>query len=388
MNTKLLNWNVILLFAAVFFFTACDKEATEELTTTNLTLEERADPYEGTRGQGGLLPRGCFEFVFPVTVIYPDGGSDEATDAQSIRQLFRAWCQENPGTERPGIEMPFDVVIEDEEVVTISAVEDFQAIVADCLPDGPPRPGHRRLCFRPVFPVTLAFPDGTTEEVENRFQLKMAIRAWKEANPNSDERPAIQFPYDVTLQDGTVLTVNNQEDVQAILEDCQPDGNYGPCFRPVYPLTMVFPDGTTEEVDDRAALRMAIRAWKEANPNSDERPAIQFPYDVTLQDGTVVTVESADDVEALLEECGYDGRERLCFRPVFPLTIAFPDGNNATVENRFEFRMSIRVWVLENQDAEERPSIAFPYDVMLRDGTVLTIEDEDQLADLIASCAD
>jgi hypothetical protein len=384
------NWNFLLIIAVAAFFTSCDKDLQEDLTTndvTDFTIEERADPYEGTRGPGGIHPRGCFDFVFPVTVVFPDGNTAEADNAQLLRQLYREWCQGNENG-RPHVQMPFEVIVEDEMTVLIESPEDFQQVVADCLPDGPPFPILRRLCFRPVFPLTVVFPDGTTQEVDNRFQLKMAVRDWVDANPGSDERPELQYPFDVTLQDGSVVTVNSPEDVQALLEECQPDGSNGPCFRPEYPLTVVYPDGNTAEVNNRSELRMAIREWVEANPGSDERPELQYPYNVTLQDGTVVTLESQEDLQALLEECGHDGPNRPCFRPVFPLTIAFPDGTTQEVDKRAEFRMTIRAWVIENPDAEERPTIAFPYELTLQDGTIVTINNQDELDALLEDCED
>ena len=44
-------------------------------------------------------------------------------------------------------------------------------------------------------------------------------------------------------------------------------------------------------------------AWKEANPDAEERPSIAMPYDVELKDGTIVTIESEDDLIALFEDC-------------------------------------------------------------------------------------
>jgi invasion protein IalB len=391
MFKNVLKWNFLLVMAMATFSFSCDKEAQEDLTSATSDdelLEVRSDPYEGTRGRGGLNPRGCFEFVFPVTVTYPDGGSDEANSASELRQLFRAWCIQNEGPSRPSVSMPFELIIEEDMTVLIETSEDFRAVVADCLPDGPPRPGILRLCFRPVFPLTIEFPDGSTLEVENRFQLKMAYREWHQSNPNATERPSIAFPYDVTLQDGSVITVNSQDDIQALLEECAPDGAEGPCFRPVYPLTVIYPDGTTVSVEDRFELRVAIRSWFTDNPGTDERPVLEYPFEVALQDGTVQLVNNADEIQELLAACGYDGSNRPCFRPVFPLTIAFPDGTNEEVDNRFEFRMAIRAWVIANPDADERPSVAFPYEVLLSDGTMLTIENEVALAALIAFCQD
>ncbi len=67
-----------------------------------------------------------------------------------------------------------------------------------------------------MFPLTIQFPDGTTAEAADRAELKSLAREWKEANPDSEERPAIVFPIDVTLEDGSTVTVNSKEELKAL----------------------------------------------------------------------------------------------------------------------------------------------------------------------------
>ncbi|MBT8229244.1 MAG: hypothetical protein KJO50_03230, partial [Bacteroidia bacterium] len=55
------------------------------------------------------------------------------------------------------------------------------------------RPG----CFELVFPVTIEFPDATTAEVDSYENMKETIRAWKEANVDSEDRPQLVYPIDV-----------------------------------------------------------------------------------------------------------------------------------------------------------------------------------------------
>ena len=49
-------------------------------------------------------------------------------------------------------------------------------------------------------------------------------------------------------------------------------------------------------------------------------------------------VTSEEDLAALKETCGDNrgGRGKKCFKPVFPLTINFPDGTSATVADKDE----------------------------------------------------
>ncbi len=75
-------------------------------------------------------------------------------------------------------------------------------------------------CFRLQFPLSLEFPNGDSMEVEDRKEMKMALRAWKQANPDSAEHPSLQFPLSVTLEDGTVVEIQNQEELQALKDEC------------------------------------------------------------------------------------------------------------------------------------------------------------------------
>ncbi|MFK7982093.1 MAG: hypothetical protein AB8G86_19085, partial [Saprospiraceae bacterium] len=149
-------------------------------------------------------------------------------------------------------------------------------------------------------------------EVADKEAAKAAKTAYKEANPDSEERPTIAMPFDVQLRDSSTLTIASEEDLAALKETCGKNGRGGKgkhggrggkCFTPVFPITINFPDGTTTTVADKAEAKAAKNAFKAANPENEERPNIAFPYDIKLADGTTVTVESDEEVTALKESC-------------------------------------------------------------------------------------
>lgn len=252
-----------------------------------------------------------------------------------------------------------------------------------------PKGGH---CFKPIFPVTLNFPDGSSTEVADRDAAKEAIEAWKEANPDATERPSIAFPYDVMLKDSTVLTIESEEDLAALRETCDDGKGHGhraKCFTPVFPITINFPDGSSEEVANQEEAHEARKAWKEANPDATERPTIAMPFDVMLKDSTVLTIENEEDLAALKESCD-DGRghgpHARCFTPVFPLTIEFPDGSSVEVADKDAAKAAVKEWKTANPGATERPSIAFPHDVELEDGTIVTVNSKEEVQALKESC--
>jgi hypothetical protein len=58
--------------------------------------------------------------------------------------------------------------------------------------------------------------------VEEDFDL---IKDWYEANPDVEEKPIPVFPVDLELRDGTIVTVNSQEEMHELLRDCH--GHHG-----------------------------------------------------------------------------------------------------------------------------------------------------------------
>ncbi|MEM9819510.1 MAG: hypothetical protein AAF985_00500 [Bacteroidota bacterium] len=252
------------------------------------------------------------------------------------------------------------------------------------------RDGHigRRACFELVYPITLEFPDGTTESVNNRIAIRATIIAWKAANPDVEGKPNIQLPYDIELQDGSIATVNDQEELKELVGDCDkgPRGSFRKCYRLIFPVTVDFPDGTATEYGTIQELRGGIKDWKMANPDATERPALAFPYDVLLKDGSTTTISSEDEEQALLDSCGDNLIKRRCFRPVLPVTIEFPDGTTAEATTKEELKDLFKTWKEENPGTTERPSLAFPYNVQFKDGTTATVNSQDELDTLKEEC--
>ena len=170
-------------------------------------------------------------------------------------------------------------------------------------------------CYELVFPVTVQFPDSTTQEVADYDALKLAIREWFEANggrPRPHFRPHLVFPFDVITEEGEVITVTNLAELMELRRACA--GAFGPnhhghfgkdrhCFKPVFPFTLEFPDGSLITPTTPQELRQALREWKLANPGVPGRPEFVFPITVQLRDGTQVVVNNAEDLAALKEDC-------------------------------------------------------------------------------------
>jgi hypothetical protein len=170
------------------------------------------------------------------------------------------------------------------------------------------------------------------------------------------------------------------------------------CFRPIFPVTLVFADSTSLEVGDLEELKSAIMEWKSNHPNSNERPEIAFPHQVELADGTVIEVNSKEEVRAIRETCRPAPLSD-CFTFVFPIEITNKDGEIVTLSSEEELKGSCE---RPNEggkgfgrDRRERgrghqirkPALVFPVEIILTaDSTQVGIASAEELKEVIAAC--
>ncbi|MEO1712349.1 MAG: hypothetical protein AAFU60_03350, partial [Bacteroidota bacterium] len=103
-------------------------------------------------------------------------------------------------------------------------------------------------CLELVFPVTVTMPDDSSLTGVDEEDLWDAIKAWYEANPNSDERPSFVYPLEVVIPEGTTETVNSQEELKFLYEYC--GEKEGSCYEYVLPLTVIMPDGSSIGINE------------------------------------------------------------------------------------------------------------------------------------------
>lgn len=221
----MLKWfGALALLLLVGFITSCQKDEANATEVENF-VEQSTFEIESRCGVGLA---GCYELVFPVTLEFADGTTAEVFSNEEMRDAIRNWYLENRPIRprpmnRPTIQMPFDLVNMDGEIITVESVAQLRELLAECpgIGIGPNPNGHRpRACFKPVFPFSIEFPDGEQVLVNTPRELRIAVRTWHVENPGVPGRPVFVFPLTVELRDGTTVVVNSAEELQAIKEDC------------------------------------------------------------------------------------------------------------------------------------------------------------------------
>ncbi len=87
---------------------------------------------ERRRGDGGSDREECFELVFPVTFVMPDG-TEISGDAGELRLAIGEWYENNSGEEEaPQLQYPVDVLFEDGTTQTVNSDEELRMAYGEC----------------------------------------------------------------------------------------------------------------------------------------------------------------------------------------------------------------------------------------------------------------
>jgi hypothetical protein len=85
-----------------------------------------------------------------------------------------------------------------------------------------------RGCFELVYPVTFIMPNKSTITVNSDDNEGWAeLKAWYEDNPDSKERPSLQYPVQISHEGDRIVTINNDDEMARAKKDCREKDEYG-----------------------------------------------------------------------------------------------------------------------------------------------------------------
>jgi len=124
------------------------------------------------------------------------------------------------------------------------------------------------------------------------------LKNWYEENPDSDERPSLQYPINLVFTGGNIILINDDNEMSEAKSNCID------CIELVYPVTFILPDGSLETVDyNNDESWIVIKNWYEENPNSEFNWNFQYPVDIILNNGTIISINSLNELDMLKQEC-------------------------------------------------------------------------------------
>ncbi len=178
-----LTW--IFALASVTLFTSCEKENLTNTTEIENYVEETVFGLNKSANCGSF---GCYELVFPVTLIFADSSEVEVNSYEEIREAATNWKEANPDLRgRPIFKLPIDVIDEDGTVITAETPLQLRELARNCRKkwyeeNGPNKHRGEDRCFRLVFPLEMVFPPNDTVTLEGPVQMRHTIREWRRDN--------------------------------------------------------------------------------------------------------------------------------------------------------------------------------------------------------------
>ena len=171
-------------------------------------------------------------------------------------------------------------------------------------------------CFVVNYPIQIVFPNGQKQTVKTNKALDHIVETWFEKNPNANNEPTFLYPFEITMQNGRKVIIENEVQFIAIADACDEQtlvANHNSvdnfCFDFIYPMQLIAPDGTTQQVNNDNQVDLAIRTWNANNPNSTEEMAIQFPVKIKFDDDVTIALDDVNALSSAIQYCEDDSLE-------------------------------------------------------------------------------
>lgn len=239
MSKSIFKSLLLALIAGFVTFSACN---TEDLSSDAIgNVEALTDESTFALEQRGNLGRhGCYDLVFPLSIVFSDGSRVLVTGQDSLRHAIRAWHIANGGTkhEKPDFAFPIQVIAEDGSIIDVADKAALSVLREACRKthlDSLCRrdslhhggfPKHDTLCFTLVFPIQVTKADGTVITINNHEELKAQTKDEHKRGRGHGRKHGLTnqfqlvFPVTVKKSDGSTLTVNSKEEFKALREGC------------------------------------------------------------------------------------------------------------------------------------------------------------------------
>ena len=288
----------------------------------------------------------CFDFVYPVSIIYNDGTTQSLTNDNEFADAIINQTENHFIID---FAYPFEV-IQDGNTIIINNEEDFENLINSCVTITPVTPSQT-FCFEFVYPVSVEMNDGTSVTVNNDEEMDdLFINSTDQYYPVD-----MVYPFEV-VQDEETIIINNTVEFNALLDSCfgnisggmlLPAEAFNNCFSLNYPVDLILEDGSTVTVNNNTEYNNYIFAM---NP-----PYVtDFVYDISIThfDGSTQVIHNINEFAEAINECymnenplpdGFHFSELppsffyQCVELVYPVTIVFNDGSTQVANNEAEY---------------------------------------------------
>jgi len=244
---------LILSFFALLFITSCQNEFLEEtpqnqeetlVPDSPLTAVMRSTVINNGTVDNILDESSCFTVNLPVTII-ANGITitiDSLEDLEVIEEIYDEFDDDEDDLD---FLFPITIILNDYDDIVIENEDDLEAFVDDCLEN---EVEDSIECVDFVYPITVSIYNSSFQVIEN-------------------------------------VTFNNDEDLYDFLDELEDETDDQVIIASLnFPVSLVYADGTTTEVNNNQELQAAINAAEDDCDDSDEDECTQEEIAMYLQE--------------------------------------------------------------------------------------------------------
>ncbi len=342
----------------------------------------------------------CYALVFPLSVY---NEAEENLELDTREEFLEAITKEELY-----FNLPFNIVSTDGEEFSVNNLDDFYNAIFACngfesdslgldWEDGFEYIG----CYKLEFPLPIVDVDGSIITVENHEALCDLMIEGRVKD--------FAYPIELIGEDGELVVANSNEEFNDLIYSCYDDPYYAdgsislllqgaalrleqPCYTISYPLTV-------SQIDTIGnTMTYEVSSDDELAQYEFDGFTLEYPIDITYEDGSVSTVNQFEDLFEISQICfeinffngldivafsdGFD----TCFDFSYPINVAVFDTSNFETDGfeRTEIYNSKEEF-LEN--IENVIYVEFPFTVILKsDGKEEEITDLEKFVEFLDSC--
>lgn len=160
----------------------------------------------------------------------------------------------------------------------------------------------------------------------------------------------------------------------------------GDCFTIAFPFTIII-DGIEVEVEGEQDYVEIIIIIEEAGVDIDDIEIV-FPITLILSDYSEVEVNNLQELEEILGQCQGNYNRIDCVDFVYPLTVFIYNENTENSDTIIIDNDEDMYLLLSNLQEGDHITFQYPISVILLDGSIVEINNNDELETLLNNCID
>ncbi len=399
---KKLSQLTLVFLMGVFLLSSCSKENIDVPKTvdnidpivTNIVngLVNRSDG--DSDGEG--LEMDCITLGYPFGMVDSEGNEHQVNDFDEFISLL-----ENSDSTVYIMDFIYPLTVETEDgLVEVADAVELGELFLECTPEGgwdeDQFPAYlideSNSCYSFEYPISVSRHDGSIETANTEVELVEIL---------AQDIAFFVFPFNLIDEDAQVFTVNDVDQLFSLLTSCSgldidstdwdwDEGfEYIGCYQIDFPFNVELADGSVVVVNSHQELCDLML--------QGEIAGYAFPMTLIDDDGTTIVVNNEDELNEALEDCGIivnlgdqdlylliEGTPAFggnCYDIVFPISGTFINKNGDTASVVFENYEAILTFNYEVQ------SLDYPITVtMLDDGATVELDSVEDLFILLDGC--